>query len=115
MPHYDWNKMPSEPMSPLVSRKAIHAEVLTVARVQLAQGAVLPPHSHVHEQVAVVERGAIRFNLDGQEVLVRAGQALAIPSGVPHGVEALEDSEVIDIFSPRRQDWIDGDSSYLRR
>ena len=59
--------------------------------------------------------GALKFDLDGREILVSAGQALAIPSGVPHGVEAMEDTVVMDLFTPRRQDWIDGDDSYLRR
>jgi quercetin dioxygenase-like cupin family protein len=88
---------------------------MTVARLHIAKGAVVPAHSHVNEQLAMVEKGALKFDLDGQEILVSAGQALAIASGVPHGVEAMEDTVVMDLFTPRRQDWIDGDDSYLRK
>jgi quercetin dioxygenase-like cupin family protein len=114
MSHYDWNQIPAERLNPLVTRRVIHTTAMTVARLEIAKGAVVPPHSHIHEQIAMVERGALRFNLDGRMVLVSAGQALAIPSGVPHGVEALEDTQVIDLFTPRRQDWIDGEDAYLR-
>ena len=102
-------------MNPLVTRKVIHTEAMTIARLNIAKGAIVPAHQHVHEQCAMVEQGAMKFNLNGQEIMVKAGQALAIPSGVPHGVEALEDSVVVDLFTPRRQDWIDGDDSYLRK
>jgi quercetin dioxygenase-like cupin family protein len=115
MPHYDWNEIPAEQLNPLMTRKVIHAAAMTVARLTIAKGAVVPAHHHVNEQVAMVEKGALKFNLDGLEILVSAGQALAIPSEVPHGVEAMEDTVVIDLFTPRRQDWIDGDDSYLRK
>jgi quercetin dioxygenase-like cupin family protein len=115
MSHYDWNQVPEERLNPLVTRRVIHTDGMTVARLRIAKGAVVPAHRHVNEQLAMVERGALKFDLDGQEVLVSAGQALAIASGVPHGVEAMEDTLVMDLFTPRRQDWIDGDDSYLRR
>ena len=115
MPHYDWNQIPAEQLNPLVTRKVIHTTAMTIARLTIAKGAVVPAHHHIHEQCAMVEKGALKFNLDGQEILVSAGQALAIPSEVPHGVEAMEDTVVMDLFTPRRQDWIDGDDSYLRK
>jgi hypothetical protein len=46
---------------------------------------------------------------------VRAGQSLVLPSMVPHGVEALEDTDVLDTFTPVRQDWLNGDDAYLRK
>jgi quercetin dioxygenase-like cupin family protein len=115
MPHYDWNQIPAEQLNPQVTRRVIHTAAMTVARLTIAKGAVVPAHHHVNEQIAMVEKGALKFNLDGQEILVSAGQALAIPSEVPHGVEAMEDTVVTDLFTPRRQDWIDGDDSYLRK
>jgi quercetin dioxygenase-like cupin family protein len=114
MSHYDWNQIPEERLNPLVTRRVIHTVAMTVARLRIAKGAVVPAHRHVNEQLAMVEQGALKFDLDGEQILVSAGQALAIPSGVPHGVEAMEDSVVMDLFTPRRQDWIDGDDSYLR-
>jgi quercetin dioxygenase-like cupin family protein len=115
MNHYDWNRIPIEQLNPQIARRAVHTDSLTIARLEIAKGAVVPEHSHVNEQVATVERGALRFHIDGQELLLGAGQSLAIPSNVPHSVVALEDTTVVDIFSPRRDDWIRGDDAYLRK
>jgi quercetin dioxygenase-like cupin family protein len=115
MPHYDWNQLPAEQLNPQVTRRAIHTEAMTIARLSLDKGAVVPAHRHINEQVATVEKGALKFDLDGQEIILGAGQSLAIPPNVPHGVVALEDTIVVDVFTPRRQDWIDGDDSYLRK
>jgi quercetin dioxygenase-like cupin family protein len=114
MEHYDWNKLAEEQLNPHVSRKVIHTRNMTIARLHLRQGARVPEHSHVHEQVSMVERGAMKFLIDGREQIVRAGEALAIPPHAPHGVEVLEDALVIDVFSPAREDWIRGDDAYLR-
>jgi quercetin dioxygenase-like cupin family protein len=56
----------------------------------------------------------VRFRIAGEERVLRAGDALVIPPDVPHTVEALEDSLAVDLFSPRREDWIRGDDAYLR-
>lgn len=115
MTHYDWNSMPAEQLNPQVTRRAVHTENLTIARLQIAKDAVVPEHSHVNEQVATVERGALRFEIGGRELILQAGQSVAIPSNVPHSVVALEDTVVVDVFSPRRDDWLRGDDSYLRK
>ena len=112
---YDWNKLEQEQLNPRVARQVIHGANMTIARLELRQGAVVPTHSHVHEQIATVNRGALKFLIDGAEQIVRAGQSIAILPHVPHGVEALEDSLVVDVFSPAREDWIRGDDAYLRR
>jgi len=115
MTQYDWNSMPAEQLNPQIVRRVVHTENLTIARLQIAKDAVVPEHSHVNEQVATVERGALRFHVAGQEVVLRDGQSLAIPSNVPHSVVALEYTTVVDIFSPRRDDWLRGDDAYLRK
>jgi len=112
---YDWNKLDREQLNPRVARKVIHCANMTIARLELQKGAVVPEHSHVHEQVATVERGLLKFLIGGREQIVGAGQSLAIPPHEPHGVEVLEDSVVVDVFSPAREDWIRGDDAYLRR
>lgn len=112
---YKWDTVDAEPLNPHLSRKVIHVQNLTIARMELRKGAVVPEHSHVNEQVSMVERGALRFVIGGREQIVRAGECLAIPPREPHVVEALEDSLAVDVFSPPREDWIRGDDSYLRR
>jgi quercetin dioxygenase-like cupin family protein len=112
---YDWNALDDEPLNPRISRKAIHGSTLTVARLHLLASAVVLEHSHAHEQLSMVERGALRFHIGGCERIVRAGEALLIAPHEPHGVEALEETFVTDVFSPAREDWIRGDDAYLRR
>lgn len=115
MPHYNWNQLPEERLNPRVTRKAIHMTGLTIARLNIQKGAVVPEHHHVHEQIATVEKGALKFFIDGGEQIVKQGESLAIPSNVPHRVEAIEDTVVVDVFSPCREDWLRGDDSYLRK
>jgi len=115
MTRYNWEAMEAEPLNPLLSRKVIHTRHLTIARMELRRGAVVPEHSHANEQVSMVERGVLRFLIDGREHVVRAGECLAIPPHTPHRVDALEDSVAVDVFTPPREDWIRGDDTYLRR
>src|ERR1700691_139571 len=114
MHHYNWNVVDEERLNPLLGRKTIHGQTLTVARIRLEKGAVVPMHSHPNEQISMLESGALRFLIGGEERILRAGDALVIPVGVPHMGEALEDSLAVDLFSPRREDWIRGDDGYLR-
>ncbi len=111
---HTWTAIPAERMNALVERKVIHTPLLTIARLDLKQGAVVPEHHHENEQVSMVESGALRFVLGGEEIQVNAGQMLTIPSQVPHSVVALVDSVAVDVFTPRREDWIRGDDAYLR-
>ncbi len=112
---YDWKSLQADQLNPRIVRRAIHMKGLTIARLEIQAGAEVPEHSHVHEQIATVEKGSLRFFLEGREVDLRAGQSLAIPSEVPHRVVALEDTVVVDVFSPAREDWIRGDDAYLRK
>ena len=112
---HNWNTADPEPLNPRVTRKVLHTPSLTIARLTLQKHAVVPEHHHVNEQVSMVESGALRFVMAGREQVVRAGESLVIPPSVPHLVEALEDTSVIDVFTPAREDWIRGDDAYLRR
>ena len=109
-----WADEPIEPLNPLIGRQVLHTDRMTVARITLASGAVVPEHRHDNEQVANVLAGRLRFVVGDDERVVRAGESVTVRSDVPHSVEALEDSVVLDIFTPRREDWIRGDDAYLR-
>jgi quercetin dioxygenase-like cupin family protein len=114
MQHYNWNLLEEEPLNPLLGRKMIHGQHVTVARIRLQRGAVVPMHSHPNEQISMLESGALRFLISGEERVLRTGEAVVIPPDAPHMVEALEDSLAVDLFSPPREDWIRGDDAYLR-
>jgi quercetin dioxygenase-like cupin family protein len=87
---------------------------MTLAQITLAAGAEVPLHEHPNEQIATVLSGRLRFVIGGEELEVGAGESVLIPGGVPHRVDALEDSVVLDAFAPRRDDWLRGDDAYLR-
>ena len=110
-----WAEIPREELNAKLVRQAIHTAQMTVARLEMKAGGAVPSHSHHNAQFTMVQSGSLKFLLaDGAEVIVGAGQTLELPPHVPHGVEVLEDSIVIDLFTPRRDDWISGDDAYLR-
>lgn len=115
MEFYTWEEMPVEVMSECIGRKIIAGEKAMVAQVFLKKGAVVPEHFHESEQITYILDGALKFELEGKEVVVGKGQVLRIPSNVPHRAVALEDTLDLDIFSPLRHDWIQKDDEYLRR
>ncbi len=114
MQHYQWLEVPLEQLNPLLSRQAIHSDNMTIARLVMKKGALVPTHRHENEQISMVQSGVLKFVLDGREQIVAAGETLQIPGNVPHSAEALEDTEATDVFTPRREDWIRGDDAYLR-
>jgi quercetin dioxygenase-like cupin family protein len=114
MQTYDWSAIEKERMNPFLVRQVIHGDNMTIARLELAKGCGVPEHSHVNEQIAMVQSGRIMFNIGGVETPVGAGETVRIPPNVPHFVEVIEDCVVFDLFSPRREDWIRGDDAYLR-
>jgi quercetin dioxygenase-like cupin family protein len=111
---YNWSQIPEDQLNASISRQMIHGETMTVARLHLRKGALVPLHQHPNEQISMVERGKLRFVIAGEERIVQSGDMVAIPPNAPHLVEALEDSLATDLFCPIREDWIRGDDAYLR-
>ena len=111
---YNWSQIPEEQMNAMLSRQVVHGETMTVARLKITKGAIVPLHQHVNEQITMLERGKLRFRIGGEERILNAGETLDIPPNAPHMVEALEDSVATDLFSPVREDWIRGEDAYLR-
>ncbi len=110
-----WHEEPVEQLNPAIGRQMLHTDRITVARIYLTAGALVPRHQHENEQVANLVSGRARFVVGDEEAVVGAGDSVTIPPNVPHEVEALEDSLVIDVFAPVREDWVRGDDAYLRR
>lgn len=114
---YRWEDMPRERVSDLLDRRLITADRMMLTHVYLKKGCIVPQHSHENEQLTYVLDGALHFWIGEngeEEVTVRAGEVLVIPSHVLHKAEALEDTLDVDIFSPPRQDWLDKTDDYLR-
>jgi quercetin dioxygenase-like cupin family protein len=110
-----WSDIPQEQINPLIARRFITAERVTLAHFELKRGSVVPQHAHENEQVSYIVSGALKFLFDGREIVVRGGEVLQIPPNVPHAAEAVEDCVAIDVFSPVRQDWVDKTDTYFQR
>lgn len=104
----DWEQIKTEQITELYQRKVARGESLTVARVEVKEGAITHPHSHENEEMILVLKGSWRFQLPSGEVTLKADQMLCIPRGVEHSSEALEDTIAIDICSAARADWLSG-------
>ena len=115
MPLHRWDEIAKEQINPLMTRQMIHGETMTIARLVVQKGAIVPEHSHYNEQITTLDKGRMRFMIDGQEHILNAGESLHIPAHVPHSAEVLEDAVATDVFSPPREDWIRGDDAYLRK
>ena len=111
---YRWADISEEELNPLLTRKLITGERVMLSELVLKKGCVVPAHHHEHEQVSYVIRGKLQFDVNGREIVLNAGDVLHIPSNVVHSAMALEDTLDLDIFSPPRQDWLDGTDDYLR-
>ena len=83
-----------------------HGERTLFSEFRFVKGAVIPVHSHPHEQTGYVVKGAMKFTVDGEVMVAREGDCWNLPSNVPHGAEALEESIVIEVFSPVREDYL---------
>ena len=115
---YAWNEMPRETVSPMLDRRLITGDRMMLAHVYLKKGCIVPKHQHENEQLTYILEGALRFWIgddESQEVVVRAGEVLHIPSMVFHKAEALEDTLDVDVFNPPRADWLNGTDSYFHR
>lgn len=78
---------------------------MLLAEITVLKGSVIAAHSHPHEQIGYVASGKLEFTIDGEKVIVPAGDGYTIAGGVTHAVVALEDSVAIDIFSPVREEF----------
>ncbi|MCC6343300.1 MAG: cupin domain-containing protein [Bryobacterales bacterium] len=110
-----WNQTEVEQMNGSIGRQVLHGSNITVSRLILKKGGVVPVHHHINEQITTLLEGRLMFLMDGKEVLLEAGESLVIPPNVPHRVDVLEDSIALDVFAPVREDWIRGDDAYLRK
>jgi len=109
-----WNTVERETLNPLIEREMLTCQNLMLARVIMKKGAHVPLHRHHNEQVTYIMEGALKFAIDGKEIVVKAGEVLCIPSNMPHEAWAVEDTIDLDVFNPPREDWLNKTDDYLR-
>src|SRR6266446_3902515 len=85
-----WDEIALEKVTEMLSRKIITGEREMLAQVYLKRGCLVPMHSHESEQMTYILQGALKFLIGGEEITVREGEVLHIPSWVGHQAEALE-------------------------
>ena len=115
---YRWDDMPKERVNDTLDRRLVTGDRIMLAHVYLKKGCIVPRHQHDNEQMTYILQGALHFWIgeDGAEQLtLRAGEVLHIPSNVWHKAEAVEDTLDVDVFSPPREDWLQKTDDYLRR
>ena len=112
--HIPWGAVELEDLNPLLQRHFVVGQNIMLARVLLKKGCIVPEHSHHNEQVTYILDGALKFWIDGKEIVVNAGEVLTIPPHMPHKAEALVDTVDLDVFTPPRADWINKTDQYLR-
>ncbi|MYA19605.1 MAG: cupin domain-containing protein [Chloroflexi bacterium] len=88
-------------------RTLVSGDRLTFVEIQLEPNAEVPEHTHPHEQAGHVADGLVRFRIGAVESDLGPGSSYLIPGDVPHHVVALEESTLVEVFSPVREDFAD--------
>lgn len=110
---YRWSELTLEKVTEMMSRKILTGEHGMLAQTYLKRGMLVPLHSHESEQITYVLQGSLRFLVSDEEIIVREGEVICIPSWSEHQFEALKDTFELDMFSPVRKDWVEkSDSIY---
>jgi quercetin dioxygenase-like cupin family protein len=109
------DRVPEERVAPLIRRRIVTGEKGMIVFWRMQAGAHAAAHRHPHEQIFWVLSGKMEFRLDDERRTCGAGDAGVIPAGVEHEAWFPEDTEVIDVFSPPREDFLAGGTpAYMR-
>jgi quercetin dioxygenase-like cupin family protein len=103
----NWATIPGVRVAEGIERQMVVGEKLMICRLTIQPRVVTPVHTHVHEQITMVERGRVLYTVDGVEQVVSTGDVLHFPPNVPHGATMLDEEVVlVDVFTPRREDFL---------
>ena len=107
--HLNWDAIPVEQVSDGIERQMVVGDRMMICRFRFRPFLVTPEHDHPHEQMTIVERGKVRFFIEGKERIASAGDVLHFPSKCWHGATMMDEEVVlIDIFTPLREDFLNG-------
>jgi len=115
MQAYKWDTVAAEQLTDTIRRRMIVGSNEMLVQWEFKKGAVAARHSHPHEQIVMMQSGRLRLIVGDTERILEEDDIVVIPPNVPHEAHSVEDTVVIDIFSPPREDFITGDPlGYLR-
>jgi len=101
--------IPWQQMGQGVRRKIMaYDDKLMIVRVEFEKGGIGIPHQHYHSQITHIESGVFEVEIGGEKKILRAGDAFYIPSNIMHGAVCLDAGTLIDAFSPKREDFMNG-------
>ena len=101
------SELPATEMAPGMVRRSVYTDHAMVTFFTFEPGTVLPVHDHIHEQITYVIRGAMEFTLGDDVQVLRAGDGVCSPPGVPHGAVVLdEETFALDAWYPRREEYL---------
>jgi quercetin dioxygenase-like cupin family protein len=113
----NWDEIELETVNRNMRRRIVTGEKMTVARIYFDDGFLVPMHSHHNEQITQVMKGRMRFVFGddrAREMELGPGDVVVIPAHLPHEALCIGDVEEMDMWAPRRDDWLDGSDHYLR-
>jgi quercetin dioxygenase-like cupin family protein len=102
---HDLKNIPSKEIIKGYKGKTIHTGTMTFMYCFVEEGAEMPMHNHLHEQVAHVLKGTFELNVNGHVQLLTPGITAVIPPHIPHGGKAITYCELLDVFLPEREDY----------
>lgn len=83
-----------------------HNESLMAVEVSFETGSEGALHTHPHTQMSYVLSGSFRYSVEGESVILNPGDSIVVPSGLEHGTVCLEKGVLLDVFTPRRDDFL---------
>jgi quercetin dioxygenase-like cupin family protein len=101
-------KLPLKEIFPGFKGRFLHSDNMTFVFWEIDAGCDLPEHNHPHEQVAHVLGGQFEMSLNGEKRVLKAGSVTVIPSYAMHGGKAITACRILDVFSPKREDYASG-------
>lgn len=103
--------VPTNPEPGITRRILARGGNIMGVEVTFKKGAVGSVHEHMHEQVSYIVSGSFEYTEDGVVHQLKAGDSYYVPRHVLHGAVALEDSVILDIFTPQREDFLEKEES----
>jgi quercetin dioxygenase-like cupin family protein len=96
-----------ETMSKGIQRKILArgGKIMSV-EVHFRKDAIADLHTHPHEQIGYIIKGSLELEIESKKRIIREGDSFYVGSNIPHGVIALEETTVLDVFTPQREDFL---------
>jgi quercetin dioxygenase-like cupin family protein len=109
----EWNRIEPRTVIPGFHGRFVHSETMTFVLWQVDAGAILPEHSHHHEQVVHLYEGEFELTVEGRTIRATPGTVFAIPGNAMHSGRAVTACRIMDVFCPVREDYRDGAGSNI--